>query len=152
MFRLSFLDHVALRCADVNASAQWYEKVLGLQRLRLNDWPAVPIMMLCGHSGIALFPPANALDTVAPAKACVDHFAFRVERDQLAKARAHFDLLGIAHETQQHPYFESVYLLDPDGHKVELTALVSAEPKLMSYQPGQQHKPATSAPIDAINT
>lgn len=152
MFRLSFLDHVALRCADVNASARWYQEVLGLQRLQLDDWPAIPVMMLTGQSGVALFPLKKEENGNSALSSCTDHFAFRVERDDLRRAREHFDILGIAHETQHHPYFESVYLHDPDGHRVELTALASPEPRLMSFRHGAHAPVQQTPPLDSFNS
>ena len=34
---IEFLDHVAIRVADLEASALWYEKVLGLKRYQLSE-------------------------------------------------------------------------------------------------------------------
>ena len=60
---IDFLDHVAIRVADMEASSAWYEKVLGLKRYKLPEWGDFPIFLLSGKSGIALFP-ANTTDTV----------------------------------------------------------------------------------------
>jgi len=77
---IEFLDHVAIRVADMDASAKWYEKVLGLKRYQLPEWGDYPIFLLAGKSGIALFP-ANAtdpkLDPISK-NVKIDHFAFNV--------------------------------------------------------------------------
>ena len=129
-FKLNFLDHVAIRVRDIETSARWYEKYLGLTRYQLPEWGKFPIFMLSGKSGVAIFP-ANLKDEEESnaifKNIKIDHFAFNVSRDDLAKARKHFEENGIPYEFQDHHYFHSVYLKDPDGHTVELTALVVDE-------------------------
>jgi len=57
---IAFLDHVAIRVVDVEASAKWHESVLALKRYQLPEWADSPIFMLSGKSGIALFPAYTA--------------------------------------------------------------------------------------------
>lgn len=54
-FKIEFLDHVALHVKNIEASATWYENVLGLKRYQLPEWGEFPIFMLTNKSGIALF-------------------------------------------------------------------------------------------------
>lgn len=127
-FQLNFLDHVALRVKDINYSAQWYEKVLGLNRCALPEWKSYPVLMRCGQAGIALFP-ANTDDPPLDRhsrNARIDHFAFNLSREDFEKARAHFEVLELEYEFQDHYYFHSLYTRDPDEHIVELTTLVVA--------------------------
>lgn len=128
-FTLEFLDHVALRVRDIEESASWYEQVLGLKRYQLPEWGDYPIFMLYGKSGIALFPvkDPNAAKTPDVSGICIDHFAFQVTRGNYDKALEHFKELGVGFEEQNHHYFLSVYLRDPDGHVVELTTLLVDE-------------------------
>ena len=51
---LEFLDHVAIYVSDMEASARWYENVLGLKRYQLPEWGEYPIVLLSGKTGIAL--------------------------------------------------------------------------------------------------
>ena len=37
MIAINFLDHVAIRVADLEVSAVWYEKVLGMKRRKLHE-------------------------------------------------------------------------------------------------------------------
>jgi catechol 2,3-dioxygenase-like lactoylglutathione lyase family enzyme len=78
--KINFLDHVAIRVRDMEASARCYENVLGLKRYQLPEWGAFPIFLLSGKSGIALFP-ANTNDAPLDPSSNnvkIDHFAFNV--------------------------------------------------------------------------
>ena len=125
-FTIDFLDHVAIRVRDLKASALWYETVLGLKRYQKEVWGDFPIFMMAGTSGIALFP-ANVKDPLLPPESRnvkIDHFAFHISRENFLKAREHYDAMGLEYQVQDHHYFHSIYTRDPDGHIVELTALV----------------------------
>lgn len=122
---IEFLDHVAIRVSDMEASAQWYEKVLGLKRYQLAAWGGCPILLLARKTGIALFP-ADHRDTKPPKESKttgIDHFAFNVTRENLANAKGRYEQLGLDYTIQDHHYFDSIYTTDPDGHIVELTAI-----------------------------
>lgn len=41
-FKIEFLDHVAIRVKDIQASAKWYEEVLGLQKYQLPNGANAP--------------------------------------------------------------------------------------------------------------
>lgn len=124
-FKIDFLDHVAIRVRDVEASAAWYETVLGLKRYQLPEWGDYPIFMLAGTSGVALFPASGDDPEVdqASRNVKIDHFAFHVSREAFEQAQRHYDALGQAYQFQDHHYFHSIYTRDPDGHTVELTTL-----------------------------
>jgi catechol 2,3-dioxygenase-like lactoylglutathione lyase family enzyme len=125
-FNINFLDHVAIRVKDLNVSIVWYSKVLGLKKYQLEKWGEFPIFMLSGKSGIALFT-ANLeheklnLDS---RNIKIDHFAFNVSNKDFEKAHNHFKSLGEPFQFQDHHYFHSIYLKDPDNHTVELTTLL----------------------------
>ncbi|WGK65152.1 VOC family protein [Croceiramulus getboli] len=122
---IAFLDHVAIRVVDMEASAQWYEKVLGLKRYQLPEWGDFPIFMLAGKSGIALFPAETTdrpLDRTSR-NVKIDHFAFNVNRENFENAKQRYLQLNLEFEVQDHFYFDSIYTKDPDGHTVELTTI-----------------------------
>ena len=122
---IEFLDHVAIRVVDMEASAIWYEKVLGLKRYQLPEWGDFPIFSLSGKSGIALFP-ANTTDTkLEPTSKNVkiDHFAFNVTSENFEKAKKRYTELNLEFHIQDHHYFDSIYTKDLDGHTVELTTI-----------------------------
>ena len=128
-FKLDYLDHVAIRVKDPNAAAEWYENVLCLERYQLPAWGEIPIFMLSGKTGVAIFP-ANLEDQEIPfdsKNVNIDHFAFNVTQENFEKAKLRYRNLGIVYRFKDHTYFHSIYTTDLDGHTVELTTLVVEE-------------------------
>ncbi|QCK15732.1 VOC family protein [Mangrovivirga cuniculi] len=122
---IEFLDHVAIRVADMEASTAWYEKVLGLKRYQLPEWGDYPVFLLSGKSGIAIFP-ANVNDSKLDSTSKnvkIDHFAFNVTNENFEKAKKRYTELNLDFNIQDHHYFDSIYTKDPDGHTVELTTI-----------------------------
>ena len=125
-FKVLQLDHIAIRVKDMEKSAKWYAETLGFKRVQPKEWGDFPIMMIGTNSGVALFPgktknpaPLPEGDWLVPF-----HFAFRVNRSSLDYAIDHFRSLNIEFEFQDLIHFHSVFIKDPDGHRVELTAQV----------------------------
>ena len=122
---LDGLDHVALRVRDLEASAAWYERVLGLRRAFADAWGPVPVVLLTpggSRSGVALFPArADAGGPGLRGDVAVDHFAFRTTRAGFEAAMARLEAMGIPFDVQDHVVCESLYVADPDGHRVEVT-------------------------------
>jgi len=128
---INFLDHVAIRVIDLDVSAAWYEKVLGLKRHQPAEWGDYPIFMLSNKSGIALFP-ANENDkqiNLSSNNVKIDHFAFNVNKENFEKAKKRYAALNLEFNIQDHHYFHSIYTKDPDGHTVELTTIMVDENK-----------------------
>ncbi|MDW3646909.1 MAG: VOC family protein [Bacteroidia bacterium] len=126
---IRFLDHVAIRVKDLEVSANWYEQVLGLKRKEVPEWQPFPIFLLAAKTGIALFPAEEEeplLDQTSR-NVKIDHFAFQIPYENFASAQKRYEKLGLEYEVQDHHYFHSIYTRDPDGHKVELTALVKGK-------------------------
>jgi catechol 2,3-dioxygenase-like lactoylglutathione lyase family enzyme len=124
-FNIEFLDHVAIRVKDMELSVKWYHVVLGLKKVQLKEWGPFPIFMLSGRSGVALFPSDSGTNSkpLATKDVKIDHFAFHVTAQNFEKAKAKFTALGIAFRQEDHHYFYSVYIQDPDDHTVELTTI-----------------------------
>lgn len=122
--KINGLDHIALRVSDPEATAQWYEEVLGLQRYQHEKaWGPYPIMMLAGTSGLALFPTSSDQTSFKRPGEGLAHFAFNVDFAELSDARENIKRFGVKVTFEDHHYFHSIYFRDPNGFLVELTAL-----------------------------
>jgi len=123
--KLNHLDHVAIRVKNIDISSQWYSNVLGLKKVQTDKWGAYPIFMLAGKTGVAIFPHLNTYkpNNKSPYKH-IDHFAFNVDNENFKKAKHKLDVLGIVYDFQDHFYFHSIYIKDPDDHTVELTTRI----------------------------
>ncbi|WP_412984182.1 VOC family protein [Pontimicrobium sp. IMCC45349] len=128
-FNINFLDHVAIYVKDMEVSINWYAKVLGLKKYQLEKWGAFPVFMMTNKTGVAIFPANLNHDKINPESRNVriEHFAFNVTNDDFIKAQNHFKSLNIPFEFQDHHYFHSIYVRDPDNHKVELTTIMVDE-------------------------
>lgn len=128
-FNINFLDHVAIRVSNIEISANWYTETLGLIRVQPKEWHPYPIFMMAGKTGVALFPADLNDDAInlMSRNIKIDHFAFNIEPNQFEKAKTHLDTIGLNYKIQNHLYFVSIYIKDPDGHTVELTSLTDKE-------------------------
>ena len=118
--RTQGLDHVALTVSDLERSVAFYRDVIGLES-RYGEMH-VPMFMLAEGSGLALFPaevlPGDGGSGDADIR--VAHVAFRVDREQFDRARAELPQAGIEPRFEDHGNVHSLYITDPDGHKLEL--------------------------------
>lgn len=128
-FSINFLDHVAIYVKDMSASIEWYTRVIGLKKYKLEQWGEFPVFMLSSKSGIAIFPANLEHETINQnsRNVKIDHFAFNVSNQDFKKARVYFKSINESFQFQDHHYFHSIYLNDPDGHKVELTTIMIDE-------------------------
>ncbi|WOD42602.1 VOC family protein [Hwangdonia lutea] len=125
-FNINFLDHVAIRVKNMNTSIDWYSNVMGLKKYQLEKWGEFPVFMLSGKTGVAIFP-ANVDDenlNQLSKNIKIDHFAFNVSNIDFKKAQEYLHSINEPFQFQDHHYFHSIYLKDPDNHTVELTTLV----------------------------
>ena len=125
MFNVDRLDHVAFTATDLESLVQWYETVLGMRRVYADAWPDVegghPLVLCAGSARVALFA---ARDGVAPRPVEPadpnEHFALALDRQNFQQAQADLATLGIPFEVWDHGICDSLYLIDPEGHQIEL--------------------------------
>ncbi len=118
--RLETLDHVGLAVSDIDRSVEWYRRVLGLERVYQEAWDDYPAVLVRGGSGVALFP-AGETHIEPSAFGSLQHVAFRTSRQALEEARSELRAAGIEFKESDHKVARSLYLLDPDGHLIEIT-------------------------------
>ncbi|TKJ17955.1 VOC family protein [Blastococcus sp. CCUG 61487] len=125
---LSGASHVALTVRDMEASAAWYQRVLGLQELRRygGDEAGSPRILLLEPStffvlGLCQYDdgPADAFDH---RRTGLDHLAFKVaDEAELDRWIAHLDELGVPHSpVRVLDLGRFVSFEDPDGIQFEL--------------------------------
>jgi catechol 2,3-dioxygenase-like lactoylglutathione lyase family enzyme len=118
------LDHVVLRCADIEASIAFYCDELGLAPDRVEEWrngeTFFPSVRIDATTLIDLFPAPPDHDPTAPGKN-MEHFCLVIEPADLDALAAHFP------ESQRadglygaQGLASSLYVNDPDGNQVEL--------------------------------
>ena len=133
--KLSRIHHVAYRCKDAKATADWYAQVLGMEFTTAFAEDHVPstgeydpymhIFLDCGGGNVIAFfelpnQPEMGKDPNTPA--WVQHIAFEVaDLDALLAAKAHIEGQGIdVIGPTFHGIFRSIYFFDPNGHRLEL--------------------------------
>jgi catechol-2,3-dioxygenase len=119
---LQRLDHVSLNVADRPRSIGWYRDVLGLEQggePREDDWP-----VFMGEPGacIALFQAQARSPERQQESTGLRHVAFTVDRDGLARAKARLAERDVPFRWEDHGSADSLYVDDPDGNVIELTA------------------------------
>jgi catechol 2,3-dioxygenase-like lactoylglutathione lyase family enzyme len=123
MFTPLGLDHVVLRVRDQAVSERFYREVLGCTLDRVNAKFSI-MHLRFGEQMIDLVPALP--DTPAPRGREVDHVCLSIRCDDLDALADDLRARGVAVEAQvvkrYGAYGEgpSVYLHDPDGHKLEL--------------------------------
>ena len=136
---LGALHHLAITVSDVDASAAWYERVFGLQRLPApiphhgDGSPGYGILLLEPVQGWAIgvhHHDRNQPGKADEARTGMDHVGFSVpDRADLDGWAARLESLGVAHSgvtDMQEPIPHSVLVFrDPDHVQLEFVHLPS---------------------------
>jgi len=119
--RVVEMDHIVLRCADVETTLAWYTEVLGMAGVRVEQWrrrevpfPSVRVA------------PGTIIDLVGGGSGDdgrLDHFCLVVEPTDLAALAAGGSLDVVEGPVTRYGARgngRSLYVRDPDGAVVEL--------------------------------
>jgi catechol 2,3-dioxygenase-like lactoylglutathione lyase family enzyme len=133
-WRAECVDHVALPCSDLAASAAWYAAVLGFAPHLPHEPTFVgPQLAFLSQGGVALallaLPPGEA--ALRGSRAQKGHFAIRVDGPTFWALHAALPALLAAHRRSPAHSTEifcddfainlSLFFYDPDGNEVEIT-------------------------------
>ena len=126
MIRVLGIDHAAISVKNLETSLKFYTEVLGLKiSQREYQKPGAEYFLDCGQSLIGLIQgdPAGEKHFLQDAGLGGNHVSFRVPvRDfDVAVAELKQKNVKITFEKKRERSW-SVYFLDPDGNKLEITA------------------------------
>ncbi len=126
------IDHAAISVRDLNRSAEFYTKVMGLTLTKREyQKPGIEFFLDCGSSLIGIIQGAPVAGQPAASSEAgfgeqpfgVNHISFRVHtRDfDAAVETLKANHVKIAFMKKREKSW-SVYFFDPDGNKLEITA------------------------------
>lgn len=108
---LEGLNHITLSVSDLDTSLTFYREVLGCKghvKWQNGAYLSVGQLWLCLSQGMA--NPATDYS----------HIAFSVCKDNFDRLKRHLLKCGIQQWQVNSSEGDSIYLLDPDGHKLEV--------------------------------
>ena len=122
--RIKALDHIALRVKDVEASLVFYSDILGLPTERVELWREnrVPFPSVRLNRDTLI----DLMEGVSVGSSGLDHYCLVIETTDMNALKAQFEGVGVvvqngpATRCGAHGDGTSLYVLDPDGHVVEL--------------------------------
>lgn len=121
MMRLEQIDHVALRCASLETTKEWYVSTLGFEHVFPGHGAGVPIILRLGSTFLTLFPQKSD-QPPPPANGRIWHLAFRAATyADFRSAQAELQARGVSFQFQNHEISHSIYFSDPDGLLLEIT-------------------------------
>lgn len=127
MVRVLGLDHVVLRCRDVETTLAWYLHHLGLVAERLDEWRAkqVPFPSLRVDATTIIDLVQGEVDGTGH----VDHLCLVLSPDDLAAVRSagELEVFAAGERFGAQGRASAIYVRDPDGLVVELRAYGCAE-------------------------
>ncbi|HVS77214.1 MAG TPA: VOC family protein [Steroidobacteraceae bacterium] len=129
-FEITGIDHVVVRVADAARALAFYRDVLGLTVER--EQPELGLIQLRAGRSLIDLVPGEPADTTRPRAPNIDHFALEVRPFDEAYLRGHLQAMRVPIVESGLRYGAggegpSLYVLDPDGNKVELKAAMRAD-------------------------
>ena len=121
------LDHVVLRCSDITSMLAFYQDVLGLELVRVNE--PLALYHLRAGSGlidlVAVGGPLGGDTAPTPERANMAHVCLRLEAPEWDELLSYLEASGLSPGQPQHRFGAdghgpSIYITDPEGNVVEL--------------------------------
>ena len=122
------VDHLALICSDLETIIRFYTEVLGMRLLRVipnRDEPTSTHVFLDmgGGSRLAFFDfPERDTDKTIRGVGSMHHVALRAPRQSFARIVSALEARGIDYSLHGSREAGSLYVRDPDGVLLEITA------------------------------
>jgi catechol-2,3-dioxygenase len=120
------LDHVALQVKDLRVAADFYHRVLDLEPV--HQWSTT---WMVGHGAIRLGlfqrPAATPVDDFEQ-RQVIQHFAILTTLAGLDVFKTRLETLGLKFEEDDSGIAKSIFITDPDGISVEVTAYYAKVP------------------------
>ena len=121
--RVTGINHVVLHVADLERSKRFYIDALGFADRNISDGP--PTMrasfLRCGMQGLDLFEISGD----AHGGQEMNHMALNVAADDLDQLVTLLTAAGI--DASERTPRNSVFISDPDGHRLEMLPLTASE-------------------------
>jgi catechol 2,3-dioxygenase-like lactoylglutathione lyase family enzyme len=122
------IDHIVLNVADVEASAAWYVRVLGMQRIDFQTVAGLRVALQFGNQKINLRPADTDTGTwftgAAPVPGSADLcFVTKLSPEIIKASWASQGIMieaGPVERTGARGPMTSVYCRDPDGNLIEV--------------------------------
>jgi catechol 2,3-dioxygenase-like lactoylglutathione lyase family enzyme len=122
-------DHVNLRVADLDRALRFYQGALGLREKRRNtrqDGSVSLLALRAGNCIVFLQPSPGYAPPAAPRQSGLDHYSLEIEcqdPEQLAgwlREQGVEIVDGPVRRDGAHGAGTSIYVRDPDGHRLEI--------------------------------
>lgn len=129
MIQVIGFDHVNLRVADLERSLRFYRDLLGLREVQRNPRPDGSVSLLALRAGSAIIflqPSPGYVPPEDQRQSGLDHYSLHVETqdpDALAawlRAQGVMVVEGPVRRFGASGQGTSIYVRDPDGHRLEL--------------------------------
>ena len=127
-FRPRALGEIAIRCADTRKMADFYENVIGLQRLSGNHNDGILFFKIAdgfnGHTAVLALFRDDAGNCETGERSSLHHIALSLPFDEQEAVKAWYDKIGQPYSVQIFGWigWQGIFTKDPEGNTVELVA------------------------------
>jgi catechol 2,3-dioxygenase-like lactoylglutathione lyase family enzyme len=118
--KTSGINHVVLHVSDVERSKRFYMDVLGFEQRNINP-NGTMVFLRCGQQGLDLFERSGDVHGGEE----MNHMALNIDGGDLDEIIDAMTRLGVT--ISERTRRNTVMILDPDGHQIEMLPLESLE-------------------------